>query len=181
MTLLAEICTVGAWRSLVLIGTSIPTMMSEVTQGTVGSIPRREWELWSKLRERELGRMPAFGDYAVQHPDPPLDGGGPGMRANIRYTVAEQTLVARGMGPFTQEGKEQYQDLCAWLVEAAGVRRRRLQLGRFDDRQVRGRADRAGGAGHVARRRDVTSPSRRHRAAGRAAGFVPKRRVGIFA
>lgn len=117
VTLLDEICTVGAWRSLVLIGTSIPTMMSEVTQGTVGSIPRREWELWSKLRERKLGRMPAFGDYAVQHPDPPLDGGGPGMRASIRYTVAEETLVARGMGPFTQEGKEQYQDLCAWLVK----------------------------------------------------------------
>lgn len=117
-TLLEELCAVGAWRSLVLIGTSIPKMMTEVTQGTVGSSPRREWELWSKLREHKVVRVPAFGDYAVQHPDPPLDvGGGNTMRANIRYTVAGQTLVARGVGPVTVEGKEQYQDLCQWLVQ----------------------------------------------------------------
>lgn len=116
--LLEELCSVGPWRSLVLIGTSIPKMMSEVTQGTVGSIPRREWELWSKLRERKLVRMPAFGDYAVQHPDPPQEvGGGNTMRANIRYTVAGQTLVARGVGPVTVEGNEQYQDLCQQLVQ----------------------------------------------------------------
>lgn len=114
--LVNEMCTVGSWRSLVLIGTSIPKMMSEVTQGTVGAIPRREWDLWSRLRNLKLDRMPAFGDYTVQHPDPPTDGGGPGMRASIRYTVAGETIVARGMGPVRVEGNEQYYDLCNQLV-----------------------------------------------------------------
>ena len=59
-------------------------------EGSVGKIDRREWEIFTQLREKSPYRLPAFGDYAVQHPQPPLDGGGPGMRANIRYTVKGQ-------------------------------------------------------------------------------------------
>jgi hypothetical protein len=114
---LADMCAAGTWRSLVLIGTSIPTMMSCVPEGTVGSIPRREWNLWIELQKRDLTRVPAFGDYAIQHPHPPQDAsGGNTMRANVRYTIADETLVARGRGPVTQQGNEQYQDLCEQLV-----------------------------------------------------------------
>jgi hypothetical protein len=60
--------------------------------------------------------MPAFGDYAVQHPHPPHDGGGNNGRANIRYTVDREILVARGVGPATQQGPEQYRELCQQLV-----------------------------------------------------------------
>jgi hypothetical protein len=115
--ILREMCAVGEWRSLVVIATSMPKMMSAVKEGTLGSIPRREWELWSELAHAGLERMPAFGDYAVQHPDPPLDDVGANtVRANVRYTAAAETLVARGRGPVSQEGKEQYHDLCAQLV-----------------------------------------------------------------
>lgn len=115
--ILRDMCAVGEWRSLVVIATSMPKMLSEVKEGTLGSIPRREWELWFGLAHADLERMPAFGDYAVQHPDPPLDDiGGNTMRANVRYTAAAETLVARGRGPVSQEGREQYHDLCAELV-----------------------------------------------------------------
>ena len=59
------------------------------------------------------------GDYAVQHPDPPHDenGGGNTMRANIRYTDEQLTLIARGQGPVVQAGREQYRELCQMLIE----------------------------------------------------------------
>jgi hypothetical protein len=117
---LREMCEVGEWRSLVVIGTSMPKMLSRVKEGTLGAIPRREWDLWSGLAQCDLRRMPAFGDYAVQNPEPPADDvGGNTMRANIRYTTATETVVARGRGPVSQEGKEQYRWLCQQLVARA--------------------------------------------------------------
>lgn len=114
---LRDMFEVGNWRCVVIIGTSIPKGMGCVKEGTVGTIPRREWDLWSALRKRELPRVPAFGDYAIQHPEPPADEiAGNVMRANIRYTTASETVVARGLGPVTQRGNEQYQDLCRQLV-----------------------------------------------------------------
>lgn len=111
-----DMAAVGAWRSVVLIGTTIPETLSCIKEGTVGTLPRREWEVWTQLAARGLKRTPAFGDYAVQHPHPPQDEGGPGMRANIRYTTDAVTLVPRGKGSVIQEGREQYHDLCRKLV-----------------------------------------------------------------
>ncbi len=114
---LEDVLAVGDWRSVVLLGTSMPSMLGgEVTEGTVGSIPRREWDLWSALRNEPLGRGPTYGDYVIQHPTPPHADGGRGMRTNIRYTVRDATLVARGMGPANQAGREQYRELCEQLV-----------------------------------------------------------------
>ncbi len=42
---LAMMSAVGDWRSVVILGTSIPKMMGAIKEGTVGTIPRREWEL----------------------------------------------------------------------------------------------------------------------------------------
>jgi hypothetical protein len=91
-------------------------MLSCIPEGTLGSLPRNEWDLWRALSTVKLSRRPSYGDYAVQHSQPPHDGGGPGMRANIRYTVATGTLVARGQGSVLQEGNEQYRYLCQQLV-----------------------------------------------------------------
>lgn len=114
---LKDVLAVGDWRSVVLLATSMPSMLGgEVTEGTVGSVPRREWALWSALRQEPLGRTPTYGDYVIQHPTPPHVDGGPGMRTNIRYTVREETLVARGMGPANQAGREQYRELCEQLA-----------------------------------------------------------------
>lgn len=115
-SVIGELDEIGQWRSLVLLGTSIPRMMSCIKEDTLGPLQRREWDLWVELaRTDSLKRIPAFGDYAIQHPHPPLDGG-PGMRANIRYTTRRSTLVARGRSVL-QEGKEQYRRLCQQLVE----------------------------------------------------------------
>ena len=110
---LGNIFSLGQFRNIVLLGTSIPASLGVVAEGTIGSLERVEWLLWSSLRN--LGGTACFGDYAIQHPKPPVDKGGPGMRANIRYTHDDGTLVARGLGPVIQEGAEQYRDLCRWL------------------------------------------------------------------
>jgi len=108
--------TGGAWRNVVLLGTSIPSMLGCVPEGSVGELPRREWELWLDLREALGDVNVSFGDYAIQHCRPPEDGGGPSMRANIRYTTSGVTLIARGTGAVIVEGIEQYRELCDWLT-----------------------------------------------------------------
>jgi len=107
------------WQSLSLIGTTMPPTLGCIRQGTVGKISRREWQLWREVREAMSARMPCFGDYGVQGPRDPDLKSGLGMRANIRYTGFDDTLVARGSGPAFQGGPEQYQELCAWLAAEA--------------------------------------------------------------
>lgn len=107
--------TVGEWRSVVLLGTSMPSMLSCIAEGTVGSLARKEWEIWTAIAGAGLSRLPTYGDYGIQHSRPPV-GGGPSMRASIRYTVDTVTLIARGQGSVLQEGKEQYIGLCQDLV-----------------------------------------------------------------
>jgi hypothetical protein len=76
--LLEEMCAIGSWRSLVLLGTSIPQTLGVIRQGSVGSIERREWRLWCDLERLKPTRMPACGDYAVQHVEPPAESGAGG-------------------------------------------------------------------------------------------------------
>lgn len=114
---------VGEWRTLILLGTSMPATLGRISEGTVGSLRRQEWQLWRKLLKTKLPRIPIFGDYGIQHPRPPNMGGGQGMRANIRYTARDTTLVARGEGPAYQEGSAQYKQLCASLVTRTEFKR----------------------------------------------------------
>lgn len=115
-----ELVAVGEWRSVVLIGSAMPSSLGGgvVPEGTIGRLPRREWVLWSALAELQPSRLPTFGDYAVQNPHPPLEGqpSGPGQRANIRYTTHDCTLVPRAVGAVIQHGAEQYRQLCRLLV-----------------------------------------------------------------
>jgi Beta protein len=116
-----ELVSIGNWRSVVLLGSSMPSTLGGgvVVEGTIGRLRRREWELWSALVALHPSRLPTFGDYAVQNPEPPLEDQptGPGQRANIRYTTDDATLVPRAVGAVIQEGAEQYRDLCRLLVD----------------------------------------------------------------
>lgn len=119
-----ELSAVGDWRNVVLIGTSMPKSLGGgvVMEGTVGRLPRREWNLWQEIRNLAPRRIPTFGDYAIQNPDPPAmdGGGGPGLRANIRYTLSDVTVVPRGHGSVVVMGAEQYRELCRQIVGTEG-------------------------------------------------------------
>jgi len=114
-----EMAAVASWRSIVLLGSSVPATLGGIDEGTIGSLRRREWELWTQLHSCNLSRMPSFGDYAIQNPSPPAAGGWAQMRANIRYTATTETLVARGEGPVRVAGKQQYRELCRQIVDIA--------------------------------------------------------------
>lgn len=110
----------AAWRSVVLLGTSMPPMLSCVKEGTVGEIDRQEWTLWRELKDQNLARPLAYGDYAIQGPAPPS--GGPGMRRSIRYTASDTTVIARAKGAVTEADNRQYRELCEWLLDRPEIR-----------------------------------------------------------
>jgi hypothetical protein len=104
------------WRSLILAGTVIPSTAAGWQEGGITELSRHDWLMYRDLRLLGPGRVPAFGDYAIQHPEPPPGGGGPGMRANIRYTTDELVLFARGYS-ILEHGRDQYRELCHMLVK----------------------------------------------------------------
>ncbi len=107
----------GEWRRVVVVGSSMPKSLTDIKEDTIGLIERTEWIAWAGL-PAELRRLVAFGDYGVQHPDPPQDAGqAMGMRANIRYAIADNHLVARAKGAVNQEGVHQYRSLCQRLQQ----------------------------------------------------------------
>ncbi len=107
---------VGAWRRVVLSGSSIPKTLKCVPDGSTGLLDRREWRIWQELPKEHRAGLD-FGDFGIQHPTPPKEGG-PGMRANIRYTTADGHLIVRGVGPMTDQGAAQYVGLCQRLMES---------------------------------------------------------------
>lgn len=142
--LIDDLVAVGGWRSVVLLGTTMPRSLGGgiVEAGTVGRLPRKEWLLWLALRRSHLSRVPSYGDYAVQHPEPPLDvaeGQIPlGIRGAIRYTHETVTVIPRAKPPRHEEGREQYRQLCQTLVAQPEFAGRSYTWG---DRQVAECAD----------------------------------------
>ena len=134
-----DLAAVGRWRNVVLLGTAMPRSLGGgvVGAGTVGRLPRKEWLLWRAVRSSGISRFPTYGDYAVQHPEPPLDmaeGQVPhGIRAAIRYTHETETIIPRAKEPRRIEGREQYRQLCSILVAQPEFSGRRYTWG---DEQV---------------------------------------------
>ncbi len=119
---LEEIAGIGTWRSIVLVGTSIPSSFGNglVPERTTKELPRREWSLWKNVAAAASVPL-AYGDYAVQNPVPPEKPPPIGPWATIRYTLSDNLLVARGRD--TQRfGREQYRELSSWISSHHGFR-----------------------------------------------------------
>lgn len=120
--LLGKVEGIGTWRSIVLIGTSVPSSFGNglVPERCTKELARREWSLWKSV-SGEASASLAFGDYAVQNPVPPVKPPPIGPWANIRYTLADNLLVARGRDTRTH-GTEQYKELSSWISSHHGFR-----------------------------------------------------------
>lgn len=118
------------WRNMVCMATSMPLAMSKalVPPGSLGSLPRHERELYLAVIHALKGFALVYGDYAVQHPTPPLKGG-PGMLPNIRYTTSDRTLVIRGVKQVIKGGIDEYPELCRILTREKAYRGRRFTWG----------------------------------------------------
>jgi hypothetical protein len=113
--LLTSIPHIEEWRSLILAGTVVPSTAAGWPEGGITRVPRHEQSLYEELVRSTLVRRPTFADYAIQHPEPPAEGG-PGMRANIRYTIDGFLLYVRGHS-ILEHDAQQYQQLCSMLVQ----------------------------------------------------------------
>ena len=85
---------------------------------SIGSEPRAEWQTWRGLYSRRdrLARMPAFGDYAISHPQPrEVDPRIIQRSAAIRYTADDSFLLVKGRS-VRLHGSEQHHELAAILV-----------------------------------------------------------------
>jgi hypothetical protein len=109
---------VNNWRSVTIAGTGMPAATSDVGADNSAELPRLEWLVWRTLfdEEREY-RLPTFGDYCVQHPDPLSDFDPRYMQsaAQLRYTIARAWFIARGRG-MRSGGTEQVRDLAEQVV-----------------------------------------------------------------
>jgi hypothetical protein len=90
---------VKAWRSLIVAASSFPVDMSRISQNSIDEPEREEWISWLslRLRQKNLPRMPTYGDYAINHPvineiDPRIIS----MSPNIRYTAEMNYVIAKG-------------------------------------------------------------------------------------
>jgi hypothetical protein len=107
----------GTWRTFTVAGSALPASLSALGRG-IGTVPRREWELWQALAQAaELQRKPTFGDYGVAHWDK-LDENPAFLKitANIRYTSTDVWVVARGL-PLRPHGYDQYHGLAKAITK----------------------------------------------------------------
>lgn len=110
------------WRSLTVLGTSIP---AAIPSGRFTQAQRTEWLTWQALccfpRSSDVG----FGDYGITGPR--RDDNSPAHRPapHLRYTKDEDHLIWKGRLPDPGEGGgieagHTYRDLCTALVNRRG-------------------------------------------------------------
>lgn len=113
--IVGKLQALGPWRRIVLMGGSMPAVLSVVPENSATPLLRQEWAMWLALPP-EVRRAVDFGDYGVQNPRPSeIEAGGNSMRANIRYATQDSHLVARAKGAVREEGRHQYRELCQRL------------------------------------------------------------------
>lgn len=110
--LIAKFPHIKRWRTFTILSTSMTQGLSQIPTGTNSEIPRIEWEVYTDLLNRGLGRFPSYGDYNIGHPDWfDFDPRKMNIGANIKYTVGDRFLIFRGRG-VRQYGFEQMRKLC---------------------------------------------------------------------
>jgi hypothetical protein len=105
------------WRSFALAGTGFPPNLTGLPQSRTSEIPRLEWILWSHIIARSrVRRLPAFGDYAICHVQPPeVDPRVMKPSASIRYTTDKDWLVVKGRN-LREYSFDQFYEVCRNLI-----------------------------------------------------------------
>ena len=118
-SIVRDIPNLNSWRSFGILGTSFPTSLSGIKHG-ISFLPRNEWllykELVQNLQNSDL-RIPTFGDYVINHPDVIyMDMRLIKPKANIRYSLDESWLIARGEN-VRDYGLGQHKELCNLIIK----------------------------------------------------------------
>jgi Beta protein len=118
VTLVESIPFTKKWRSLVLAATGFPVDLMGLPRSEVSTLPRLEWALWCSVAgDSRIVRTPAFGDYAIAHPQPPeVDPRLMRASASIRYTTKDVWLVLKGKN-LRDHGYRQFHDVSKSLLK----------------------------------------------------------------
>jgi hypothetical protein len=116
-----RIPSLGSWRSLVVLGGTFPIDLTNIKVGH-HHLERIGYVQWLEHRlALRSGRLPAFGDYTIQHPyfrEPPTRAN---FSASIRYTTEGSFFVLRGESVFkkTSAGYDQWPAQARMLVDSS--------------------------------------------------------------
>jgi hypothetical protein len=114
--LLPNLHRLSDWRTLTLASGAFPKDLTSLDPDSQGRFPRLDWRLWERLRARDLPRHPAFGDYAIAHPEL-LDSDPRTLRptASIRYSTPEYWRIVKRR--WIQKGFDQFQTASSILMQ----------------------------------------------------------------
>ena len=141
------------WRTYTILSGAFPLNLGELGPG-IGSLPRADWLMWRQFVRMTPSstRLPTFGDYAIQHPEPKeIDPRIMQMSANIRYTHQDEWIIFRGKS-IRLQGSVQYRSLSRQIVDSAYFAGRTHCAG---DERIRQCADGAIGVGNATTWRTV--------------------------
>jgi len=117
--LVRSIPSLNQWRTFTLAATSFPTNLVGLPASDCSRVQRLEWKLW-KMVQRKLPssiRKPAFGDYAISHPEPSeVDPRIMKPSASVRYTYRTYWLVMKARN-LRDHGYAQFHGLCSELMK----------------------------------------------------------------
>ncbi len=95
-SVLNKLPRLSEWRTFTIAGGAFPPDLSQFKSPDRYDIPRKEWGLWLKLKDK-LTRKPSFSDYTIQHAIPRDLTPGANPSASIRYTLNDTWLIMKGM------------------------------------------------------------------------------------
>lgn len=109
---------VEAWRTLTIISGAFPPGLAALDGNEWSRVPRADWIAWRQLvaGARPPARLPAFGDYAIAHPNLPPDGPVT-ILASMRYSTPGSFMIFKGRNVRTDpDGYNQFVTICADLI-----------------------------------------------------------------
>lgn len=118
---LADVPQPQEWRTLTISACAFPMSMGDVARHSHDLVERADWLSWrdSLYANRHAAqRLPAFSDYAIQHPAG-VEGFDPRIMqvsAAIRYTTDTHWLLVKGESTRSTRPGEQFPDLATRLV-----------------------------------------------------------------
>lgn len=111
--------TIDKWRTVTVVAGAFPKGLAPLTRDAWNTVARGDWHGWRRLVTGKLRprRLPAFGDYAIAHPDLPPTGRAT-ILAQLRYSTEDSFLVWKGNNVFKHAKKfKQFFDICADLID----------------------------------------------------------------
>jgi hypothetical protein len=110
------------WRSFTVVSGHFPENLATYTRNVDHRLTRRDLLRWREETaiERQLSRIPAYGDYTVQFPYYRAPVRAPNPSVSVRYALEGEWLILRGeqVKGLTSPGRAQWIGWSQWLSDA---------------------------------------------------------------